>query len=550
MLERLQIKNFAIIEDIEVIFDNRMNVLTGETGAGKSIIIEALGLLCGNRSSYDKIRNGCEKAFIEGTFRIDNPQIIETFNQKYDFELESDVLIVSRTLDASMKTTMKLNGRSVPLSLGKELMNSLIDIHSQHKDRSYLDSSCHLEIYDRFLSSLLDEGENEVYRRYREQFEDYSLTLKRYQTMKASRLSDADLEYLQYQYQELKDAAIQDNEVEELEDKLRSVASYSKTLEIFQTIKEPLEQAFDELYSSKKILGQLKDETFDSSLKRFDESYFELEDAYHELLATFEKLNFNPYEIEEMKNRLFFLKGLMRKYGSSTAEMLNRLAQIEEDLNTYSNYDYNLNKLEKELNEKKAKLLDTALKLQALRHKYAPLLEEKVNRELKDLLLNNALFKVSFSETELFESGNEKVVFTLRANLGGRFLPLEETASLGEASRLNLALKTVFNALNPVETIVFDEIDTGVSGKVASCIGEKIHQLSLHSQAIVITHLAQVASKAEHHYRVIKTSDAQTTRTLITPLDDEERVKEIAGLLSNGTIDKTALDLARKMLEN
>lgn len=548
MLERLQIKNFAIIEDIVVEFDDNMNVLTGETGAGKSIIIDALALLLGNRSSYDKIRNGCDKAFIEGTFRVDNPRVIRDFNKQYDLEIDDDILIVSRVLDASQRTTMKLNGKSIPLSIAKELMSHIVDIHSQHKNDSYINSVHHLRIYDEYLFTLISDKEKGIFNRYQELFKDYQHFLKEYQELESTRLSDNDLDYLRFQYDELCKAELHENEVEDLEAKLKSVASYTKTLEIMESVKEPFSRAFDDLYLGKKLLSQLHDDNFDNLITRFEEGYYELQDAYDEIVKKFDNLNFNPYEIEAMKERHFFLRNLMRKYGSSTAEMIKFRDDLEQQLDTYANYDYNLKVLKDKLEAKKKEVFEFADKLSEIRIKYAAKLEDNVNCELNELLLNNAEFKVDFKDSSINDRGNQSITFMMKANLGGKFLPLEETASLGETSRLNLALKIVFNALNPVETIVFDEIDTGVSGKVAAAIGTKIKTLSKSSQTIVITHLAQVASKAEHQYKVSKKIENGTTKTVILPLSTEERIDEIASLLSSDVIDNNARDLAKKML--
>lgn len=552
MLNYLTIKNFAIIEDLSINFQKGYNAIVGETGAGKSIIIAALGQLMGDRSDFNKIRLNKDKAIIEGEFLIDNPLIIEKINHTYDDLIEDNILRVTRILDNTGKTTIKINAKVMPMSALKFVMAEVLDIHSQHLNDKYLNPNSQLEVLDQYILSS-NESKDEFFlamNDYQSDYKTYIQIKKEIEKIHEFAKNSEDLDYLTYQYNELEKANIQEHELEDLEDKVRLLSSIKTLSDKYQEFEANFNASTDALYDAKKALSMINYDEFDEPIQKFNEHYYELLDAHDQIEKIFAIYKEQSYQLEQLTERLHLLRGFKRKYGSTTEEILAKFEELRNQIDAITNLDYLLNKKQTELNTIIDQLTVKAEILHSLRVKGSEVLAKNINQQIKDLLLINADFIIDLEQLQEFnKAGIEKATFLLRANLGGKYLPLKETASLGETSRINLALKNVFNQLNPVETIIFDEVDTGVSGKVAAALARKIKSISKVSQTIVITHLPQVLAAQDHTYRVYKEVIDDVTKTSIIELDEKAILEEIGKMISNEDYSIEAIKTAKNLLK-
>ena len=545
MLSKLVIKNFAIIEDLEVDFPSGFIALTGETGAGKSIIIDALSLLMGERSSFDKIRFNEQKAFIEGVFYIKNDKIKKQIESLIDDNVDEE-LILSRTLDINGKSQAKINMHNVPLTVLKNVTSLILDIHSQQKDNNYLKEENQLNLLDSFSELLLSKDEKDIFNEFNKSYKDYLETKSKLQNLKNKQLDLGSIDYLKFQDEELNKVNIQENEMENLEQERNSLMNFSKQSEKIAEFLSIYEEVSSSLYKAKKTLSYIDDE--DKLSEKFNDLYFQMDDIYQTINDKFESQKEQLIRLDEINERLFLLHSLRKKYGYTSQDIIARHQEIKQNIDDLINYEDNILKLENELNTKRINSTSIAKKISNIRKKYAENLQNEVNKQLKDLYLENAEFKVDITPIELNNRGIDKVIFLLKANVGQNFISLEKTASLGETSRLNLALKTVFNKINQMETIIFDEIDIGVSGRVGNAISLKMKEISLNSQVIAISHLVQVASKADYQYLVSKYIKNNKTYSVINLLTKEERIKEIAKMMF-GEITEISLKSAEDLLK-
>ena len=545
MLSKLVIKNFAIIEDLEVDFPSGFIALTGETGAGKSIIIDALSLLMGERSSFDKIRFNEQKAFIEGVFYIKNDKIKKQIESLIDDNVDEE-LILSRTLDINGKSQAKINMHNVPLTVLKNVTSLILDIHSQQKDNNYLKEENQLNLLDSFSELLLSKDEKDIFNEFNKSYKDYLETKSKLQNLKNKQLDLGSIDYLKFQDEELNKVNIQENEMENLEQERNSLMNFSKQSEKIAEFLSIYEEVSSSLYKAKKTLSYIDDE--DKLSEKFNDLYFQMDDIYQTINDKFESQKEQLIRLDEINERLFLLHSLRKKYGYTSQDIIAHHQEIKQNIDDLINYEDNILKLENELNAKRINSTSIAKKISNIRNKYAENLQNEVNKQLKDLYLENAEFKVDITPIELNNRGIDKVIFLLKANVGQNFISLEKTASLGETSRLNLALKTVFNKINQMETIIFDEIDIGVSGRVGNAISLKMKEISLNSQVIAISHLVQVASKADYQYLVSKYIKNNKTYSVINLLTKEERIKEIAKMMF-GEITEISLKSAEDLLK-
>ena len=557
MLQHLIIKNFAIIQDEEIDFKEGMNVLLGETGAGKSIIIDAINLLRGEKSSFDKIRNGETKAFIEGTFIVSN-KTKDLISSQYEDLIEDDnTLIVSRSLDINNKSICKVNMHSFPLSSLRTLMESVLDIHSQHKDNSYFDEEKQISLLDQYILKLKTEeidkllyvNKENIIDKYKTSYKEYLSLIKEYKKLKEEKLSIDEIEYLSYQVDELEKANIQENEIEEIDDELRELESFEKIADIFTKFNDEYNYASNHLYEAKTALNKLNSDKYEEKKEKFISSYYELEDSYSELNNIFSSLSNDMSRLDYLKERKSLLNKLKRKYGSSTDEILSKFIEMKKTLELQGDYEYHLSKMEENISLKEKELKCECELLNKLRLEGGKLLTKEVNKELSDIGLENAEFALNILEKDDFDiNGNEIITFILKANKGGKFLPLNKTASLGETSRINLALKNVFNKLDPVETIIFDEIDTGISGEIGNKVGLKVHDISKYSQALVISHLPSMVSNGDYHYFVSKSVKDNVTTSHIEEINGERLITELAKMISGDKVTSESLALASSLL--
>lgn len=548
MLKHLHIEHFALIDDLDTSFDNGMNVIIGETGAGKSILMNAINLLLGSRSDFDKIRVGEEKAFIEGEFIL-SPYSYNLLKNDYEDYLEGDTLIISRSLDIKGKSIQRINSRIVPLSIIRQISSLLIDIHSPKEELFFYDEKKQTNILDNYLLKKATINEQKL-------FQDYDLLYKSYMEIqnKIKDINDLlskqdDKEYLEYEYNELNEANIEENELEDLENKYASLSSLMSITTKLESFFSNVDNGLKYLFNAKRDLDSLNEETFNDEKEKFNDLYYNLEDVNDSMKEKFEDLLSSSSKIEEIKSRLFFLRSLKRKYGGSTKEILEKKEEIKTILNSFENASYEINKYNNELIIKEEELNNLAASILSVRKKYALELEKDIDTELKDLLFDNAQFKIEFIPTILNKNGNYRAHFLFRANQGMNALDLKESISLGESSRLLLAFKKVFFDYIHQDTLIFDEIDIGLSSKAALAIGRKIKEISTKAQVLIISHLGQVAINFDSCYLVKKEIKNDITSSNIYPLNNEEALIEISKMVNNGTSDESSLNLVKSWLE-
>lgn len=549
MLANLRIENFAIIEDIDINFSKGMNVLMGETGAGKSIIIDALDLLSGGRSTFSKLRDDSKKAFIEGRFVFEDDFIEK--NEEIKEYLEGNELVISRVLLPNKTSSCRINGLTTSLSNVQKIMKKVIDIHSQGDNSLLLDERNYLSLLDNYLEEKgYDELKNKVSANYkkinlkRKEIEDYK---------KETNLVDED--YLRYQVEEISRFNLKENEIEDLNEELYSLDEYSKINDSFKAFKDFYygnnSISVDSFLSSLKgFITPLNKSLLENEASKAIESIYELENNLDEMFSKYDKLDFSEERIDEINRRLYELSGLQHKFGKRTSDILARYEDYKTKLDNISNYQENLDRLESELEALRDETMKDSIKLSSLREKRSTKLIKAINDELNDLGIKEGGFSISLERKELSASGIDQVNFMISLNKGMKFVSLKEAASGGENSRLMLALKTVFNKINPYDVMIFDEIDVGISGNIAFKVSKKIEEISSSSQVIVISHLVQVVANGDNHLFVYKEDGEEKTTSHIKYLSEEELVNEVAKMLSLDKVSESSLASSRELINS
>lgn len=549
MLANLRIENFAIIEDIDINFSKGMNVLMGETGAGKSIIIDALDLLSGGRSTFSKLRDDSKKAFIEGRFVFEDDFVEK--NEEIKEYLEGNELVISRVLLPNKTSSCRINGLTTSLSNVQKIMKKVIDIHSQGDNSLLLDERNYLSLLDNYLEEKdYDELKNKVSANYkkinlkRKEIEDYK---------KETNLVDED--YLRYQVEEISRFNLKENEIEDLNEELYSLDEYSKINDSFKAFKDFYygnnSISVDSFLSSLKgFITPLNKSLLENEASKAIESIYELENNLDEMFSKYDKLDFSEERIDEINRRLYELSGLQHKFGKRTSDILARYEDYKTKLDNISNYQENLDRLENELEALRDETMNDSIKLSSLREKRSTKLIKAINDELNDLGIKEGGFSISLERKELSASGIDQVNFMISLNKGMKFVSLKEAASGGENSRLMLALKTVFNKINPYDVMIFDEIDVGISGNIAFKVSKKIEEISSSSQVIVISHLVQVVANGDNHLFVYKEDGEEKTTSHIKYLTKEELVREVAKMLSLDKVSESSLASSRELINS
>ena len=543
MLENLYIKNFVLIDECSLDLKEGFSAFTGETGAGKSVLMDAIGLLCGERASSAQIRTGADKSFIEGTFTPDEAL-------KRDFEelgFDDDVYTVTREFDRSGKNVCRLNHRVVNLSLLKETVGKYIDIHSQNERQYLLDPKYHLYLLDTYANDKnLLEIVKEVYEKYAEKKEAYD-------TLKNSVYSEEAAEFLKYRFREIDEANLKEGEEEELEERIKVLSSYEKIFNAVSGAVQLLdadEGPLSKLYDASKSLGSVRGiRELEELSDALDNQYYEVQDITERAKSYLSSMEMDEGELDRLNERVYKINALKRKYGPSFEDVLRKKEEFAEELRAMEHKDDVLSDYEKELKKLREAYDKAAGELSLKRKEAAAKLEKEIVRELKELQLKNARFEVHFDTSEPSSNGTDKVVFMISMNPGEPVRPLHKTASGGELSRLMLGLKTVFTSLWGSEVIVFDEIDAGVSGSVALSIGKKMRKISGKAQVFSVTHLAPVAAYAEYQYKVAKHVKNGETFTEIRLLNHEERLEELA-LINTGSVTPASYEAAKELWES
>ena len=550
MLAELSIKNFAIIESLSISFEKGLTVLTGETGAGKSIIIDAIHLLVGGRGSAEFVRHGEEKAEIEGLFQLDDPNHpIISKSLEFGIEIEEGMVVLRRDISRTGKSVCRINGKLVTISTLREIGSTLVDIHGQHEHQELMDETIHLSLLDQFGSEEIAGSHAE----YLDVFRRYEQTLQKLKSLSENDQQTAHrLDLIQFQLDEIQKANLKLHEDEELSEERRKLGNFERTFEAIQSSYTALHGEQRGLDWLSMVMGYLEDaaaldSTYKDIFEAVSNSYYQLEDAARTLRNELDGLEYDPQRLNEIEDRLNEINQLKRKYGKTINDIVEYAAKIEEEIETLQNKETHISELEKELSSIKKDLILEAKQLSEIRHKWADKLTKLIHKELKELYMAKTIFEMRFeTDFEHFsKTGVDHVEFYISTNPGEPLKPLSRVASGGELSRIMLALKSIFSQHQGVTSIIFDEVDTGVSGRVAQSIAEKIYKVASGSQVLCISHLPQVAAMADTHLFISKVITGGRTKTYVTPLNVEEKIKEIGRMISGAEIT----DLTKKHAE-
>ncbi|MDM8283645.1 DNA repair protein RecN [Ligilactobacillus salivarius] len=552
MLQELSIKDFAIIDEIQISFQPKMTVLTGETGAGKSIIIDALGLLAGGRGSTEFIRKGEKKAVIQGLFTL--PREANTYNilEEYGIDSEDGQIILQRDLYRGGRNICRINGMMVNLATLRKVGETLIDIHGQNEHQELMKPENHIDLLDEY-----DKKTSELRNQYQVVYQNYRKLKLSMEKKEADEKAWAQrLDMLNFQVKEIGEAGLKINEEDELVEE-------KNKLDNFQAIHDALELSY-QILSGEKIdvvgnLGNAMNELSDVSdlsenlqeiNTKISDAFYSLEDIARDISDELDSMEWNGERLNEIEERLELIHQLKRKYGDTIEDILHYHIRIVKELREMENAEQNSEKQERQLSEALEKVKELAIKLSKQRKKSAKKLEKMIHEQLSALYMDKAVFEVKFlNNSKLYSKGIDKVEFYIQTNPGEEMGPLAKIASGGELSRIMLALKTIFSQKMGVTSIIFDEVDTGVSGRVAQAIAEKISQISNNSQVLCITHLPQVAAIADNHYYISKSVNDGRTETSLEELDEKQKIREIARMLSGSEITELTLKHAEELIK-
>ena len=548
MLVNLNVKNFAIIDNINVTFKDKMTVLTGETGAGKSLIIDAIGLLFGKRASMEMIRSGFDKATIEGSFSGYDKEVTGILDEiGIDYQ-DEQYLTIKREIYASGKSVCKINNQTCTLSQLAEISEFIGDIHSQEDTIGLINPKNYLRFLNNLEINKITEEYKLAYSEYKESLNSYKELLKKNEDAKAKE------DFLKYNLKEYSRAKLDINEESDLKQEASNMANYEKMVSDIKEINDIYNSdALSSIYQVIKSLDRLArfDDAYLGLKKTFEEAYYNLESVFEDDKLRISNFEYDEDRLDQINNRLLVYSDFKRKYKKDIKELIEYFEDIKKELDFIENYDVYLDEVKKKLDDNINKTYNLGLKLHELRVKEAKRLEEDVKNNLIDLQLKNALFEIRFNEISkdnFYKDGLDQIDFLVTFNKGEPLKPLAKVASGGELSRFMLAIKASLGKSLPLQTKIFDEIDHGVSGAVAFAIGKKIGSISENSQVLCITHLPQVASIANHQLNISKYVDGDRTYSVVNELTDEERVIEIAKMVSNGNITRASIETAKELL--
>lgn len=530
MIEQLSVKDYVLFKSCIIDFTDGMSVITGETGAGKSLLIDAIGYLSGNRIKSNVIRNGKDKAIL--SMVLTSNEKVNAILEENGFEVD-DQVIISRTILNNNKSTVRINQQITTLSFVRKIVNLLVDIHSQMDTYRLMDTSVQMELLDSYAKTM------DLKASVKEAYVKYSNVLHELETLKNEEFSDAELEFLTTQLDEIENANIQEDELDALNDQIHEATSWYKNSEDLSSCLYEIDKengALDSLYTLYKQASKspiLND--FEESFKNL---YYSLQSVDEELKHMRDTHSNDSLDLDSLQSRQYLIKKLYRKYGGSYTSLMESKKSITDKIDRIIHRQDVFDKLEKEKKESFTAYMKLAKALSLKRKACFKELESKVMEHCKDLMLENARFMISCMEKKPSSNGIDDIEFLVSMNLGQDFSSLSASASGGELSRLMLALKVVFQASNGIETIIFDEIDTGVSGKVALAMGAKMKALSKNYQVLCITHLASVAVYANTHYLVNKKASASETITSVQELDQDKTIQELAVMTSGEASQK------------
>ncbi|WMJ76232.1 MULTISPECIES: DNA repair protein RecN [unclassified Sedimentibacter] len=551
MLLNLSIRNFAVFEEESIKFNKGFNVFTGETGSGKSILIEALSLILGERASKDLIRKGKNSAFLEAVFDIEDFKAVQNILNEINIEIDSeDYLIISREILDSGKSISKINGRTIPLSSLKEVSSYLIDIYGQFGHESLFKKERHIALLDSLIQKDMDKDLSEYSKIYAE----YSSKLSEIDFLKKKLIDkNTKIEQLQYEIDEIDEADLKESEEEEL---LKEIKKLSNIKEIQSSLYEAnnllsLDSSLNNVYT---ILNRIKtyDENLEAFIKRLDILLEEIQYLNYDLRDYSEKTEFNENELDKIECRMSLINRLKRKYGFTIEKISDYRNASENELNLLKEAEYKMNKLTEEKNKIFSKLVSYSERISSKRKSAAKMLETKLLKELNDLNMKNISFKVNIKRKSNYSpDGIDDVEFLIATNAGSDLNSVQKVVSGGEASRIMLAFKKISSDIESSQTtMVFDEIDSGISGKTAQMAGIKMNYISDKHQVICVTHSPQIASISKNHFLIEKKVVNGNTYSTVKKLDKESKIYEVARLLSGMKITEKSLNNAKDLIES
>lgn len=555
MLLNLEITNFGLIDHLELIFKPGLTVLTGETGAGKSIIIDALQVALGGRAYGEYIKSGAEKALVQAVFEPVNLPELEKLLADSGFEYEDGILILTRQITRSGRNTCRINGRVTTLQLFKQVGNYLLDMHGQHEQQSLLNPSKHVELLDRFSGEQLLRIKEAVTESYKK----WQLVKGKLERVKAGRQERArQIDMLRYQIKEIDAASLKENEEENLLAEKKYAANAETIAQLSQAGyvalyagEKGVPAAVDQLGRAVESLEKLTefDESLCPLLETVSSALYQVQEASRDLVSYRDSIDFQPGRLEEIEGRLNEIARLKTKYGDSVGKILAYREEAAVQLEELENSEITQETLEKESSDLKRLYLEMAEKLSGLRHEAAAELKSAVERELHHLEMKGVSLDIKFLPVDPGPHGVENIEFQISTNPGEPPKPLAKIASGGELSRIMLAFKCILASADQIPTLVFDEVDAGIGGKTLQAVARKLEQLSQVRQTIVVTHAPVIAALSDTHYHVYKKSLEGKTSTRIAMLEGEEKIYELARMLGGKEISRPVLDHARQLLQ-
>ncbi|MBO0379951.1 DNA repair protein RecN [Staphylococcus hominis] len=552
MLQTLSIKQFAIIDELEIHFSDGLTVLSGETGSGKSIIIDAIGQLIGMRASSDFVRHGEKKAIIEGIFDIDNSKEAISVLNELDIDIDEDFLLVKREIFSSGKSICRINNQIVTLQDLRKVMQELLDIHGQHETQTLLKQKYHLKLLD-------DYAENQ----YSSVKEQYETTFNEYKEKKKEleELQSADqallqrLDLMKFQFEELQEASLKEGEITQLESDIKRIQNSEKlslalnNAHVTLTDEHAITDRLYELSNHLQTIDDIIPGRFKKLKADIDQFYYTLEDAKHELYDEMSNTEFDEQLLNELESRMNLLNNLKRKYGKTIDELITYQSKLESEISKIENYEESTSQLKEEIDLLYEKVIKYGQSLSKERRIVARTLRDHIVAEIQNLQMKDANLEISFQplETPTIE-GIEFVEFLISPNKGEPLKSLNKIASGGELSRIMLALKSIFVESRGQTAILFDEVDSGVSGQAAQKMAEKMRDIAKYIQVICISHLPQVASMSDHHLLISKMTKNDRTTTQVKELKKEDKIDEIARMISGASVTELTRENAREMI--
>lgn len=553
MLQTLSIKQFAIIDELDINFSDGLTVMSGETGSGKSIIIDAIGQLIGMRASSDYVRHGEKKAIIEGIFDIDESKDAINILESLAIDVDEDFLLVKREIFSSGKSICRINNQIVTLQDLRKVMQELLDIHGQHETQSLLKQKYHLQLLDDYADNQYSDLLNQYQLSYN-QYKNKRKELEELESADQALLQRLDL--MKFQLEELTEASLKEGEVDQLESDIKRIQNSENLNLALNNAHQVLtdESAIpDRLYELSNYLQTINDivpEKFVRLKEDINQFYYLLEDAKHEIYDEMANTEFDEQVLNEYESRMNLLNNLKRKYGKDITELIAYQSKLANEIDKIENYEQSTSQLREEIKTLYNEVIDIGKKLSQERRRVARELRDHIVSEIQNLQMKDANLEISFKPLdEPTIEGIEFVEFLISPNRGEPLKSLNKIASGGELSRIMLALKSIFVKSRGQTAILFDEVDSGVSGQAAQKMAEKMRDIAQYIQVICISHLPQVASMSDHHLLISKASNADRTTTQVKELKDENKIDEIARMISGASVTELTRENAKEMIK-